>query len=93
MMKKVLYTHFRMFFIIFDHANACASMCLLVEIHNNPPLQSLWFVVFSPDFYLYLQANPRRPKSDRINKLSQFSDIPVTLPKNFKMGTKQKGRC
>ena len=24
-----------MFFIVFNHANACASMCLLVEKHNN----------------------------------------------------------
>ena len=27
-----------MFFIVFDHANACASMHLLVEIHNTQPL-------------------------------------------------------
>ena len=38
MMKKVLFHDFRMFFIVFDHANACARMCLLVEIHNNKAL-------------------------------------------------------
>ena len=27
MIKKVLFTHFWMFLNIFDHANACASMC------------------------------------------------------------------
>ena len=26
---------FGMFLIIFDHVNACASMCLLVKIHNG----------------------------------------------------------
>ena len=35
MMEKVLFHHFPMFFIIFDHANSCASMHLLVEIHNK----------------------------------------------------------
>ena len=30
MMKKVLFTHFRVFSIVFDHADACA-----VEIHNT----------------------------------------------------------
>ena len=31
LMKKIL----QMFFIVFDHANACASMHSLVEIHNT----------------------------------------------------------
>ena len=31
-------THFQMFLIIFDHANTCARMHLLVEIHNICPL-------------------------------------------------------
>ena len=35
MMKKILFTHFWVFSIVFDHANACASMCLLVKIHNT----------------------------------------------------------
>ena len=34
MMEKVLFHYFQMFFIVFNHANACASMHLLVEIHN-----------------------------------------------------------
>ena len=29
---------FEVFFIVFNHANAWASMCLLVEIHNRHPL-------------------------------------------------------
>ena len=32
--EKVTFYHFWMFFIFFNHANACASMPLLVEIHN-----------------------------------------------------------
>ena len=39
-LKKVLFNDFWMFFIVFDHANACASMWFLVEIHNN----YIWFV-------------------------------------------------
>ena len=35
MMEKVLFHDFWMFFIIFDHANAWASMHSLVEIHNT----------------------------------------------------------
>ena len=35
MMKKVFFTHFRVFLIVFDHVNACASMHCLVEIHNK----------------------------------------------------------
>ena len=33
--KKYVINNFRAFFIIFNHANACASMCLLVKIHNR----------------------------------------------------------
>ena len=33
--RKLYFFHqFLMFLIVFDHAKACASMCLLVEIHN-----------------------------------------------------------
>ena len=32
---KNFFTHFQMFLIFFDHANACANMRLLVEIHNT----------------------------------------------------------
>ena len=39
MMEKVLFHHFTMFFIVFDHANTCASMCLLVEIRNRQALK------------------------------------------------------
>ena len=35
MRKKVLFHDFLMFFIVFNHANACASMHLLVEIHKS----------------------------------------------------------
>ena len=31
----LLIWNFVLFLIVFDHANACASMCSLVEIHNN----------------------------------------------------------
>ena len=34
-MKKVLFPNFQAFFIVFDHVNPCASMHLLVEIHNR----------------------------------------------------------
>ena len=35
MMKKELFHDFQTFFIVFDHASACARMRLLVEIHNT----------------------------------------------------------
>ena len=35
MMKKYVFDHFRAFFIAFNYANACASMCSLVKIHNS----------------------------------------------------------
>ena len=45
--KRYFFHNFLMFLIIFDHVNACASMSLLVEIHNNCHLQMplvKWFV-------------------------------------------------
>ena len=33
--EKYFFNHFQIFLVIFDHANACASMRLLVEIHNT----------------------------------------------------------
>ena len=33
--KRYFLTHFQVFLIVFDHVNACASMYLLVEIHNS----------------------------------------------------------
>ena len=33
--KRYFFHHFPMFFIIFDHVNACANMHSLVEIHNK----------------------------------------------------------
>ena len=38
--KRYYFHDFQMFFIIFGHANACASMHLLVEIHNKWDLKS-----------------------------------------------------
>ena len=35
--KCYFFTHFTMILIVFDHANACASMRSLVEIHNTLP--------------------------------------------------------
>ena len=35
MMKKVLFHNFQIFFIVFDHANDCASLGSLVQIHNK----------------------------------------------------------
>ena len=35
--KRYFFHDFRMFSILFDHANACASMHSLVEIHNTRP--------------------------------------------------------
>ena len=32
--KRYFFTHFRVFLIIFDHVNSCASMRSLVKIHN-----------------------------------------------------------
>ena len=40
--KKSVYNNFRAFFIIFDQANACASMCSLVEIHNTYHVTWFW---------------------------------------------------
>ena len=36
--KKYFFGNFQAFFIVFDHVNACASMRLLVKIHNS----SVW---------------------------------------------------
>ena len=33
--KSYFFHHFLMIFIVFDHTNACASICLLVKIHNS----------------------------------------------------------
>ena len=35
MMKKVFFITLKSFLLFFDHANTCASMHLLVEIHNR----------------------------------------------------------
>ena len=40
---------FRMFLIVFDHANACTSMRLLVEIHNNHLTFRQMFLTWIPD--------------------------------------------
>ena len=32
---KYFFDNFQAFFIVFDHVNACASMHMLVEIHNT----------------------------------------------------------
>ena len=43
--------HFQMFLIVFDHANVCASMCSLVEIHNSTLIfafSALWFQCSDP---------------------------------------------
>ena len=39
--QKLVDTHFWVFLIVCDHANACASMRSLVEIHNNWILKGL----------------------------------------------------
>ena len=36
--QRFFFTHFIMILIVFDHANTCASMRSLVEIHNSPQL-------------------------------------------------------
>ena len=33
--------YYLMFLIVFDHGNACASMHLLVEIHNNGVIEAI----------------------------------------------------
>ena len=38
-----------MFLIVFDHANACTSMCLLVEINNNHLTLRQMFLTWIPD--------------------------------------------
>ena len=43
--KRYFFTHFRVFLIVFDHADACASMRSLVEIHNRH-YQSLVFIIW-----------------------------------------------
>ena len=40
--KRYFFDHFPMFFIVFNHANACASMHLLVEIHNIQIKSNFW---------------------------------------------------
>ena len=61
MMEKVLFHHFPMFFIVFDHAIACASMRLLVKIHNmgvNWPFnQDLPFALPLRNLLIRLEAN------------------------------------
>ena len=39
--QRNFFHNFQMFFIVFDHANACASMRSLVKIHNSWCLQQL----------------------------------------------------
>ena len=38
MIKNTNLSHFQAFFIVLDHVNTCASMRLLVEIHNKPSI-------------------------------------------------------
>ena len=53
MMKKVLFTHFQVFLIDFDHANAYASMPSLVKIHNKYFLNVKASLLY--DLYHYLE--------------------------------------
>ena len=39
-MRMLIFYDFHAFFIIFNHANACSSMCTLVKIHNTGLNQS-----------------------------------------------------
>ena len=61
MMKKVLFfTNFRVFLIVLDHANACASMHSLVEIHNKLPSITLGRTTqFSPTHMVGLHYTSR----------------------------------
>ena len=38
--KRYFFHHFRMFFIVFNHVNACASMYSLVKVHNSQSLSN-----------------------------------------------------
>ena len=57
--------NFRAFFIIFDHANACASMHLLVEIHNI-------MLDRKADLLLMVKCNDRK-------KVKTLVDLTTTL--------------
>ena len=48
-----------LFFIVFDHANACTSMHLLVEIHNKLYFWSCGFLLFRfyGHFYLFIHSS------------------------------------
>ena len=62
--KKYLFSHFWMFLIIFDHANACASMRSLVEIHNNENVvHEEHFYEFWPKLYLLRVMYVNVPKA------------------------------
>ena len=51
--KKYVFDYFEAFFIVFDHANAYASMHLLVEIHNTSAVRlGLASVKEKPKFIL-----------------------------------------
>ena len=73
MMEKVLFHHFPMFFIIFDHANSCASMHLLVEIHNKCcNLENEKTIGCSRDMKRRLSLNNLRQLPILINLLNNF---------------------
>ena len=40
--QKDTFSWFLIFSIVFDHANTCSSMHLLVKIHNTPQIEKLW---------------------------------------------------
>ena len=42
--KKYFFDNFQAFFVAFNHANACASMRLLVDIHNTCPFSDLLYI-------------------------------------------------
>ena len=70
--KKYVFDYFQAFFIVFDNANTCASMHLLVEIHNN------WLLFCNLNMSLFLSIDfdfIKRIGSNVINQLDPEIDV------------------
>ena len=69
--KRYCFTHFRVFSINFDHANACASMCSLVEIHNKCIYEKTSFKISAKSGLMAMMVNfdSFRQPSDKPKRL------------------------
>ena len=69
--KRYFFHHFPMFFIIFNHANACASMCSLVEIHNIQIKSNFW-IRLSQVIFIFLMIQLKLGSNIKHFKITLF---------------------